>query len=213
MTNSRKDWIAGDRSRRILEYPPEITYETMLGYIDEFIERYCGSVMSVQSAGNFRGRGIIPAVTLGNGRTSVIYTSEDRTGAVLLLRYINEYCELYRSNRRLYGYSMSHRAANRTVCVYPMLPDCDRPPAAAMTVPVVIFGGGCGEVTSNGNRPVGSFIRSLCSMTGYNYRRETDTYGTAEGGESYRIRIIRDDDDFSVYASMRELLFTVPQLL
>ena len=70
------------------------------------------------------GRGI-PAVTLGKGEKSVLYVGGQQGGASittwLLLRMLEEYCELYRSKGLWGSYSVPYLFSTRTLYVIPML--------------------------------------------------------------------------------------------
>lgn len=67
----------------------------------------------------------IPLITLGEGEKALLYVGAHHgmewITSIVLLRYINEYCELYKKNGRTYGSTLSYLFENRTVYIIPML--------------------------------------------------------------------------------------------
>ncbi len=109
--------------KNILDYRAPLDYSVMMQYINEFSERY--PFMSVSSIGeSIMGRSI-PIITLGNGKKSVLYVGAHHgmewITSVLLLRFINEYCELYKKNSRIYTYTLNYIFSTRTIYIIPML--------------------------------------------------------------------------------------------
>jgi len=109
----------------ILDYRVPLTYSLMMEYINIFSERY--PMLSV----NFIGESIlgksIPLVTLGDpeAEKGVMYIGAHHgmewITSVLLLRFINEYCEYLKAGRQMYGQSMTYLARSRFIAVVPML--------------------------------------------------------------------------------------------
>lgn len=113
------------RERSILDYTSPLTYSLMMEYIDLFSERY--PHISV----NFIGDSIlgkqIPMVTLGNpeAEKGVIFVGAHHgmewITSVILLRFINEYCECLKAGRQMYSVNMNYLARARFISIIPML--------------------------------------------------------------------------------------------
>ena len=97
----------------------------MMEYIDLFTGRY--KDISVSFIGESILGKPIPAVVLGNPQAEkgVVYVGAHHgmewITTVILLRFINEYCEYLKAGREMYGISMNYLARMRSVCVIPML--------------------------------------------------------------------------------------------
>ncbi|MBO5416877.1 MAG: M14 family metallocarboxypeptidase [Clostridia bacterium] len=109
--------------KNILDYKVPLDYNVMMGYINEFSERY--PFMSVSSIGeSIMGRSI-PIIRLGNGERSVLYVGAHHgmewMTSVLLLRFINEYCELFKKDSRIYTYTLSYLFSTKSIYIIPML--------------------------------------------------------------------------------------------
>lgn len=110
-------------SKNILDYKAALDYSTMMQYINVFAERY--PFMAISSLGeSIMGRSI-PIITLGRGERSVIYVGAHHAmewiTSVILLRFINEYCELKKKHSMIFGRSVDYLFATRTIYVIPML--------------------------------------------------------------------------------------------
>ena len=110
-------------NRKIIEIRTPIDHNKMMGIIESFSEKY--DFMSIGSLGkSIMGRNI-PIIRLGNGNKRVIYIgahhgSEWITSCVLL-RFINEFCELYKSRGRVEGISLEGLFNCVELSVVPML--------------------------------------------------------------------------------------------
>ena len=109
--------------RAILDIISPMDHEIMMRYIDIMCDRY--RFMSMNYIGeSILGRGI-PMITLGNGKKQVMYigafSGADHICSMLLLRFINEYCEVKKRGGRIYNYSIEYLFATRRICVIPML--------------------------------------------------------------------------------------------
>jgi g-D-glutamyl-meso-diaminopimelate peptidase len=107
----------------MLELEAPMGYELMMRYIDIMCDRYRAMSMNYIGESIF-GRGI-PMLTLGNGKKQVMYigglSGKDTLSAMMLLRFVNEYCEIKNRGGRIYNYSVDYLFATRRVCVIPML--------------------------------------------------------------------------------------------
>ena len=112
-----------NQNKHILTYNAPMDYSLMMSYINEFSERY--KFMAVSSVGeSIMGRSI-PIITLGEGAKSALYVGAHHgmewITTILLLRFINEYCELMKKNGRIFNVTLSHLFSTRTIYVIPML--------------------------------------------------------------------------------------------
>ena len=118
-----KDKQQINTQRAMLELSSPMDYELMMRYIDILCDRY--NFLSMNYIGeSILGRGI-PMLTLGNGKKQVVYVGTFSGGehicATVLLRFINEYCEVKKSRGRIYNYSIDYLFETRRICVIPML--------------------------------------------------------------------------------------------
>ena len=118
-----KDKQQINTQRAMLELSSPMDYELMMRYIDILCDRY--KFLSMNYIGeSIHGRGI-PMLTLGNGKKQVVYAGAfsgvEHICATVLLRFINEYCEVKKSRGRIYNYSIDYLFATRRICVIPML--------------------------------------------------------------------------------------------
>lgn len=110
-------------SRNILNYDMPIDHRKMLEYLTEFSERY--EFLGITSLGeSIMGRNI-PLITLGEGKKSILYVGAHHgmewITSALLLRFINEYCELVKNKSRIFSYEMEYIFSSKTIYVIPML--------------------------------------------------------------------------------------------
>lgn len=109
--------------KSILEITKPLDYTLMIRYIDLLLERY--SFLSVTSLGeSILGRSI-PIITLGEGKKSIVYVGSHHgmewITSAILLRFINEFCELYSRESKIYNYSLNYLFASRSIHIVPML--------------------------------------------------------------------------------------------
>jgi len=112
-----------NRLKKIMDYDVPIDHKTMVMYIDEFAQRY--PFIEINSLGRTMMGRDIPIIALGTGKKSILYVGAHHgmewiTSAVLL-RFINEYCELYKRKGRIYNMSIDYLYESRTIYVVPML--------------------------------------------------------------------------------------------
>lgn len=107
------------------DFSVPLDYERMMQCLDLFIERY--PFLSVTSAGTTLYGKPIPMLRLGNekcGRT-VVYVGAHHgmewLTSSLLLRFVNEYCEYYKSGQRIFSMNPEYLFRSRLICVIPML--------------------------------------------------------------------------------------------
>lgn len=109
--------------KNIPGYDHPLDHALMMEYIDEFSRRY--SALGVTSLGtSIMGRSI-PVLTLGEGKRAVLYVGTHHAmewiTSVLLLRFVNELCELVKTKSRVFSYDTKYLLSTRTIYVIPML--------------------------------------------------------------------------------------------
>ena len=107
----------------ILDYKCALDYGLMMRYIDVFMRRY--DFLGVTSIGCTVMGKSIPMITLGKGKSAALYVGAPRAGewltSIVLLRFINEYCELYKNKNRIYNNTLDYLYSEKTVYIVPML--------------------------------------------------------------------------------------------
>jgi g-D-glutamyl-meso-diaminopimelate peptidase len=119
----RNKFFQIDTTKSILDYPTALNHARMMQYIECFRERY--SFLEIQNLGaSVLGKNI-PVIVLGQGEKSVVYVGAHHgmewITSVLLLRFINEYAESYRTGRHLYNIYLPYLFRQRKILIIPML--------------------------------------------------------------------------------------------
>lgn len=111
--------------RQILDYKAPMDYASLMDTLQIFSDRY--PFISITYMGtSVLGRGI-PMVSLGEGRgkKSVLYVGchhgMEWITTVILLRFINEFCECMKSDQRMYSINLRHMFRSRTIHIIPQL--------------------------------------------------------------------------------------------
>lgn len=111
--------------RTMLDYNEPLDRIRMMEYLEIFAQRY--DFFNVSYLGtSLLGKGI-PMIKLGdeNAERAVLYVGAHHgmewITSVVLLRFINEYCECYKHNRRMYNLNMQYLYKSRLICIVPML--------------------------------------------------------------------------------------------
>ncbi len=109
--------------KSILELKTPLDHTQMMQYVDILTTRYpflsvtglCESIMGKS----------IPILTIGEGEKSIVYVGAHHgmewITSAILLRFINEFCELYSRNGKIYNYSLNYIFATRSLHIIPML--------------------------------------------------------------------------------------------
>ena len=110
-----------DTEKRMLDYDVPLDYGRMMEYLDIFVSRY--DFVSVNYIGtSILGHGI-PIVKLGKRENAVLYVGSHHAAewitSAVLMKFINEYSELFRSNRPPFGCDAS--IFDRSIYIIPML--------------------------------------------------------------------------------------------
>lgn len=111
------------RDKKFLDFTSPLDHKLMMEYLNEFTERYPFMGLS------FLGESIlgksIPVISLGEGERGVLYVGAHHgmewITSIVLLRFINEYCESYNDGRSMFSYNMRYLYESKTVYIIPML--------------------------------------------------------------------------------------------
>ena len=112
-----------NESKSMLDYKKNLEYGLMMKYIDVFSRRY--PFIGITNLGHSIMGREIPMITLGKGKSCFLYVGAHGGGewltSTILLRFINEYCELYKNKSRIYNTTLDYLYVNKTIYVVPML--------------------------------------------------------------------------------------------
>ena len=108
---------------RILNYHEPLDYTELMQTVSLFADRY--SFIGFSYLGeSILGKGI-PLLTLGWGKKEILYVGAHHgmewLTSVILLRFINDFCEIYRNEKSIYRTSLSRFCEDYTLYVVPML--------------------------------------------------------------------------------------------
>jgi g-D-glutamyl-meso-diaminopimelate peptidase len=121
--NTPKSFYPFDTAKPILDYPLPVDHARMMQYLECFRERY--AFVEIQNLGaSVLGKNI-PIISLGQGEKSVLYVASHRgtewITTLLMLRFINEYAECYRTGRHIYSTYLPYLFRQRRILIVPML--------------------------------------------------------------------------------------------
>ncbi len=108
---------------RVIGYHAPIDYTNLIAFCDLFASRY--PFLSFTYLGDsILGRSI-PILSIGHGERELLYIGgtygTDCITPAILLRFLNELCELYRNGQTLYRLSIPQLCEQHTITVIPML--------------------------------------------------------------------------------------------
>ena len=110
-------------NKKYLDYKRPLDHSLMMEYVNEFSERY--PFLSITSLGESILGKSIPIITLGQGDTSVLYVGAhggtEWITSIALLRFINEYSELYKNKRTVFSFDVEYLYSSKSIHVVPML--------------------------------------------------------------------------------------------
>lgn len=112
-------------TEELFRFQKPMDHKSMLRCLDALSGEY--GFLSVYPMGTSLGGRMIPMVRLGDEKAArtVLYVGAHHgmewMTTVLLLRFIREYCEAYRSGRRLYSINPHYLFSSRLICIVPML--------------------------------------------------------------------------------------------
>ncbi len=112
-----------DKDKRILDYERITCCEEMMECLDILSLRYDN--INVSSIGQTVLGKSIPMISFGSGKKELLYvgciSGADYITCSLILRFINEYCETRKNNRRIYNLNLKSLEATRTIHILPIL--------------------------------------------------------------------------------------------
>ncbi len=119
----KREYDEINTGRGLLDFKEPLDYELMMRYLDIMVDRY--PFMSVSYIGeSILGKGI-PMITLGEGEKRIVYvgahSAGEWRGSILLLKFINEYCEALKNNENICKYNIKYLFGMRQLCIIPML--------------------------------------------------------------------------------------------
>lgn len=211
--------------RRILDFQQMDSHASLVEHLEVLMTRY--HELNVVPLSMYDGC-IVPAILLGRGERMTVYTA-DTTGnsflpSQLLMRYINEYCEIRRSGRRVFSIDLQSFELGRSVCIIPLAHTAD---GAAFGRSQLVgdcrlslelrHGSSricCGSTSCTGKyRGVAQSISRLCGGQ-ITVAPEAETLDATPHFEVYAgLDAVGDElDFFRCYTSIRELLFVAPIL-
>ncbi|MBQ2999624.1 MAG: hypothetical protein IJD64_04105 [Clostridia bacterium] len=112
-----------NEERKILEYKIPLDYAKMMETLTSMVDRY--PFLSFSYLGEtIMGRGI-PILTLGTGDRALLFVGAQRARewitSMILLRWLNEACELYAANGKIFRYHIGYLLSTRRIIIVPML--------------------------------------------------------------------------------------------
>ena len=112
-----------NEQKSIMDYKRSMDHGLMMRYIEIFVKRY--PFLELTSIGKSSAGKSIPMIVLGKGEESCLYVGAARPSecitSIILLRFINEYCELYKAKSRIYNNTLDYLYSSKTIRVVPML--------------------------------------------------------------------------------------------
>lgn len=209
-------------SRRILDYQLMDSHQSLIDHLGILLERYPG--MNVIPLAMYDGC-MVPAIILGHGSRMTLYTADTSEGSFLptqlLMRYINEYCEIRLAGRRVFSIDLPSLEASRSVCVVPLarLPDGSAVDLSACESRLSIeLRRGDGRVCCNRASCSGQYrgvAQSVCRLCGCRMISSVSDDLPTAVAPHFEVYTGLDDvsgelDFFRCYTSIRELLFVAP---
>ncbi len=109
--------------RNLFDYRSPLDYASMMEHLNSMVERY--PFLSFSYLGEtIMGRGI-PILTIGEGDRALLFVGTQRAKewitAMLLLRWLQEACDLYDSNGKIFRYHIGYLLSTRRIFIVPML--------------------------------------------------------------------------------------------
>lgn len=107
----------------LFEYDSPLDYSALCAYVSEMERRY--DVLSVASLTKSTEGREIPLIRLGSGQRELVYVGAHHgmewITSVILLRFINDFCEVLKTGKTTYGVSLDYLLLTRTFWIVPML--------------------------------------------------------------------------------------------
>ena len=109
--------------KNIMTYDRPLDHALMMEYINELSERY--PFLGITSLGVSIFDRSIPVLSVGEGERALLYVGAHHgmewISSVLLLRFVNELCEMIKGKSRIFTYDPKYLLATRTIYIIPML--------------------------------------------------------------------------------------------
>ncbi|MBO7249917.1 MAG: peptidase M14 [Clostridia bacterium] len=109
--------------KNIMTYDRALDHALMMEYINELSERY--PFLGVTSLGTSIFERSIPVLSIGEGERALLYVGAHHgmewISSILLLRFVNELCEMIKGKSRIFSYDPKYLLATRTIYIIPML--------------------------------------------------------------------------------------------
>ena len=107
----------------LLEYKEPMCHNDMMEYLEVLSTRY--RFLRIIYIGKSMHGKSIPIVKIGTGEKNIIYTAgvngnEMLTG-IMMMRFINEFCEYIRTEQRVYNVSLDYIFRTRSIYIAPMI--------------------------------------------------------------------------------------------
>lgn len=100
-----------------------LDYEKTMAKIDGYMQKY--EFISVIGLGDSMLGRMIPVITLGEGKTNIVYVGgeagDDFVSTAMLLRFVRDICEIYKNHGSAFGFSAENIFKNYTLIVLPLL--------------------------------------------------------------------------------------------
>ena len=109
--------------KSMMDFDQPMDYTELMEYLNVISERY--PFVGITGLGETIMGRTIPCITVGEGERSVLYVGGESATewitSVLLLRFLNEFCELYQNDGKAFHYSIQYLFSTRTLYIIPML--------------------------------------------------------------------------------------------
>lgn len=108
---------------KILTFDKIKNHDDMMQCLTILSDRYPNLAITVLGHSIFNRE--IPMISLGEGSKTVVYIGAfcgtDLISSVILLRFVNEYCEMLKNGRKIYNIQLDHLTQNRKIYIIPMV--------------------------------------------------------------------------------------------
>lgn len=109
--------------KSIMDFDQPMDYTQLMEYLNVISERY--PFVGITGLGETIMGRTIPCITVGEGERSVLYVggecATEWMTTVWLLRFLNEFCELYQNDGKAFHYSIKYLFSTRRIYILPML--------------------------------------------------------------------------------------------
>lgn len=107
----------------LLEYREPMLHGDMMEYLDIFSTRY--RFLRIIYIGRSPYGKSIPVIKIGTGEKNIIYTAgvngSEMLTSIMMMRFINEFCELMKTEQRVYNVGIDYIFNTRSLYIIPMV--------------------------------------------------------------------------------------------